>query len=121
MVEMQPAPEGLVGPAAAASPQGVDQVGRRRRRVLWGVVGVVVVLALLLGAGSWLWWARSSATSRSAGSASPSITRVMLPTGIGKGDIVSLGGATRAPETKVGRLEAGGMRVEQNQWIGSVW
>ena len=33
---------------------------------------------------------------------------------------MSLGGATRAPETKAGRLETGGMRVEQNQWIGSV-
>ena len=123
MVEMQPAPEGPVDPAMAPcpSPKDADREGLRRRRVLWGAVGVVVVLALLLGAGGWLWRPRPSATSRSAASASPSITRVLLPTGIGEGDIVSLGGATRAPETKAGRLEAGGMRVEQNQWIGSVY
>lgn len=78
--------------------------------MLWIVLSLVVVLAV--GAGSWLWWTRPSATSRSAASASPSIMRVLLPTGIGEGDIVSLGGATRAPETKAGRLESGGMRVE---------
>ena len=33
---------------------------------------------------------------------------------------MSLGGTIPAPETKAGRLEAGGMRAEQNQWIGSV-
>ena len=90
----------------------------RKKCMLWITFSLVVVLAV--GVGSWLWWTRSSTTSRSAASASPSITRVLLPTGIGKGDIVSLGGAIRAPETKAGRLEAGGMRVEQNQWIGSV-
>ncbi|WP_178384513.1 hypothetical protein [Actinomyces oris] len=54
MVEIQPAPEGPVDPAVAASPQDVDRVGHRRRRARWGAVGVVVVLAFLLGAGGWL-------------------------------------------------------------------
>ena len=36
MVEMQLAHEGFVGPDAAISPQGVDRMGRRRRRALWG-------------------------------------------------------------------------------------
>ena len=55
MVEMQPAPEGPVDPAVVIfSPQGVDRVGHRRRRARWGLVGVVVVLAFLLGAGGWL-------------------------------------------------------------------
>ena len=108
MVEMQPAPEGLVGPAAAASPHGVDQVGRRRKRLLWGTVGVVVVLALLLGAGGWLWWTR------------PGTTSVAVPAGVGRGDVMSLDGSIPAPETKTGRLETGGMRSERHQWIGSV-
>ena len=44
--------EGPVGPAVvpALSPHGVDRVRRRRKRLLWGAVGVVV-LALLLGVG----------------------------------------------------------------------
>ena len=122
MTKTPPSHEGPAGPAVvpAFSPHGVDRMGHRRRCALWGAVGVVVLALLLLGAGGWLWWTRPSATSRSAASASPSVTRVLLPTGIGKGDIVSLGGAIRAPETKAGRLEAGGMRVEQSQWIGSV-
>ena len=34
--------------------------------------------------------------------------------------MISLDGSIPAPETKVGRLEAGGMRSEGHQWIGSV-
>ena len=49
MTETPPAPEGSVSPVAAASPRGVDQVGRRRRRVLWGAIGVVVMLSLPTG------------------------------------------------------------------------
>ena len=33
---------------------------------------------------------------------------------------ISLDGSIPAPETKVGRLETGGMRSEGHQWIGSV-
>lgn len=84
--------------------------GARKKCMFWIAFSLVVVLAV--GVGNWVWRTRLSATSRSAASASPSITRVLLPTGIGEGDIVSLGGATRAPETKAGRLESGGMRVE---------
>ena len=53
MVEIQPAPEGPVDPAMvpSPSPKDADRERRRRRRVLWGAVGVVVVLALLLGVG----------------------------------------------------------------------
>ena len=108
MVEMQPTPEGLVTPAAAVFPQGVDRVRQRRRRVLWGVIGVVVVLALLLGAGGWLWWTR------------PSTTSVPLPVGAGRGDVISLDGSIPAPKTRTGRLKTGGVRSERHQWIGSV-
>lgn len=122
MVEMRPAPEGLVGPAAAASPQGVDQVGRRRKRLLWGAVGVVVVLALLLGLGGWLWWVRSSVAgaSQSTASVPPPLTSTSLPSGVEKGDLVSLGGAIPPKWTDKGTLESAGMHVEQNQWVGSV-
>ena len=34
--------------------------------------------------------------------------------------MISLDGSIPAPETKVGRLETGGMRSEGHQWIGSV-
>lgn len=108
MVEMQPAPEGPVDPAAATSPQGVDRVGHRRRHARWGVVGVVVVLALLLGTGGWLWrtW--------------PSVTSVPLPAGPGKSDVMSLDGTIPAQRTSEGKLETGGMRSERHQWVGSV-
>ena len=108
MVEMQLAHEGSVGPDAAISPQGVDRMGCRRRRALWGAVGVVVVLTLLLGLGGWLWWTR------------PSTTSVPLPAGAGSGDVISLDGSIPAPKTKTGRLKTGGMRSERHQWIGSV-
>ena len=110
MVEIQPAPEGSVSSVAATfSPQGVDRARQRRRRALWGAVGVIVVLALLLGAGGWLWWTR------------PSTTSVPLPAGVGRGSVMSLDGSIPAPETKAGRLETGGMRSERHQWIGSVY
>ena len=110
MVEIQPAPEGSVSSVAATfSPQGVDRARQRRRRALWGAVGVIVVLALLLGAGGWLWWTR------------PSTTSVPLPAGGGRGSVMSLDGSIPAPETKAGRLETGGMRSERHQWIGSVY
>ena len=76
--------------------------------MLWGAIGVVVVLALLLGAGGWLWWTR------------PGTTSVPLPAGARRGAVMSLDGSIPAPETKVGRLETGGMRSEGHQWIGSV-
>jgi hypothetical protein len=77
--------------------------------VLWGAIGVVVVLALLLGAGGWLWWTR------------PGTTSVPLPAGARRGAVMSLDGSIPAPETKAGRLETGGMRSERHQWIGSVY
>ena len=111
MTKTPPSHEGPAGPAVvpALSPHGVDRMGHRRRRALWGAVGVVVVLALLLlGAGGWLWWTR------------PSTTSVPLPAGVGRGNVISLHGSIPAPETKAGRLETGGMRSERHQWIGSV-
>jgi len=107
MVEMQLAHEGSVGPDAAISPQGVDRARQRRRRVLWGAVGVVVVLALLLGAGGWLWWTRLPTTTP-------------LPTGVEEGHTVSLGRSTPPPYTDDGKLEAGRMRKENHQWVGSL-
>ena len=107
MVEMQLAHEGSVGPDAAISPQGVDRMGCRRRRALWGAVGVVIVLTLLLGLGGWLWW---------TGRAPPALLYPRRWEGV----MISLDGSIPAPETKVGRLETGGMRSEGHQWIGSV-
>ena len=77
MVEMQLAHEGSVGPDAAISPQGVDRMGCRRRRALWGAVGVVIVLTLLLGLGGWLWWTR------------PGTTSVAVPAEVGRGDEIA--------------------------------
>lgn len=110
MVEMQPAPEGPVGPAMASSPspQGVVRVRHRRRRVLWSAIGVVVVLALLLGAGGWLWWTR------------PSTTRVSLPAGVERGETVPLASSLPPPQTRTGTLEYDSLRSERHQWIGSV-
>ena len=124
MVEIQPAPEGPVDPAMvpSPSPKDADRARRRRRRVLWGAVGVVAVLALLLGAGGWLWWFRSSmaGASQSTTSAPPPLTSTSLPSGVEKGDLVSLGGAIPPKWTDKGTLESAGMHVEQNQWVGSV-
>ena len=122
MVEMQPAPEGPVGSAAATSPQSVDRARQRRGRILWGAVGVVVVLALLLGVGGWLWWFRSgvAGASQSTTSAPPPLTSTSLPSGVEKGDLVSLGGTIPPKWTDKGTLESAGMHVEQNQWVGSV-
>lgn len=126
MVEMQPAPEGPVGPAAAISstpfPRDVGRERCRRRRVLWGAVGVVVVLAFLLGASGWLWWFRSSmaGASQSTASVPPPLTSTSLPSGVEKGDLVSLGGSVPPKWTDKGTLESAGMHVEQNQWVGSV-
>ena len=77
--------------------------------MLWAVIStVVVVVVIVAGLGGWLWWTR------------PSTTSVSLPRGVGKGEVMSLGGTIPAPETKAGRLETGGMRSERHQWIGSV-
>ena len=111
MVKMQPAHEDPVGPAAAPpsspTPQGADQVRQQRKRVLRGAVGVVVILALLLGAGGWLWWTRPP-------------TSAPLPAGIEEGHTVSLGRSTPPPYTDDGKLEAGHMRRENHQWVGSL-
>ena len=110
MVEMQPAPEGPVDPAMAPSPspQGIDRVRHRRRRALWGAVGVVVVLALLLGAGGWLWWTR------------PSTTSVSLPAGVEGGETVRLADSLPPRQTRTGTLEYDSLRSERHQWIASV-
>ena len=124
MVEIQPAPEGPVDPAMAPcpSPKDADRERYRRRRVLWGAVGVVVVLAFLLGAGGWLWWFRSSmaGASQSTASVPPPLTSTSLPSGVEKGDLVSLGGSVPPKWTDKGTLESAGMHVGQNQWVGSV-
>lgn len=108
MTETPPAPEGSVSPVAAASPQGVDQMGYRRRRALWGAVGIVVVLTLLLGLGGWLWWTR------------PSTTSVSLPAGMEGGETVPLASSLPPRQTRTGTLVLGGLRSERHQWIGSV-
>ncbi len=110
MVEMQPAPEGPVGPAMAPcpSPKDADREGLRRRRVLWGAVGVVVVLALLLGAGGWLWWTR------------PSTTSVSLPAGVEGGETVRLADSLPPRQTRTGALGYDSLRSERHQWIASV-
>lgn len=124
MTKTPPAHEGPAGPAVlpALSPHGVDRVRRRRKRLLWGAVGVVVVLALLLGLGGWLWWLRSgmAGASQPTASAPPPLTSTSLPSGVEKGDLVSLGGSIRPKRTDKGTLESAGMHVEQNQWVGSV-
>lgn len=124
MVEIQPAPEGPVDPVMAPcpSPKDADRERCRRRRVLWGAVGVVVVLAFLLGAGGWLWWFRSSmaGASQSTASVPPPLTSTSLPSGVEKGDLVSLGGSVPPKWTDKGTLESAGMHVGQNQWVGSV-
>ena len=110
MVEMQPAPEGPVDPAMAPcpSPKDADREGLRRRRVLWGAVGVVVVLALLLGAGGWLWWTR------------PSTTSVSLPAGVEGGETVRLADSLPPRQTRTGALGYDSLRSERHQWIASV-
>ena len=124
MTKTPPSHEGPAGPAVvpALSSHGVDRVRRRRRRALWGAVGVVVVLALLLGLGGWLWWLRSgmAGASQPTASAPPPLTSTSLPSGVEKGDLVSLGGSIRPKRTDKGTLESAGMHVEQNQWVGSV-
>ena len=110
MVEIQPAPEGPVDPAMAPcpSPKDADRERCRRRRVLWGAVGVVVVLALLLGAGGWLWWTR------------PSTTRVSLPAGVEGGETVRLADSLPRRQTRTGALGYDSLRSERHQWIASV-
>ena len=124
MTKTPPSHEGPAGPAVvpALSSHGVDRVRRRRRRALWGAVGGVVVLALLLGLGGWLWWLRSgmAGASQPTASAPPPLTSTSLPSGVEKGDLVSLGGSIRPKRTDKGTLESAGMHVEQNQWVGSV-
>ena len=110
MVEMQPAPEGPVDPAMAPSPspKDADRERFRRRRVLWGAVGVVVVLALLLGTGGWLWWTH------------PSTTRDSLPAGVEGGETVRLADSLPPRQTRTGALGYDSLRSERHQWIASV-
>ena len=79
MTKTPPSHEGPAGPAVvpALSSHGVDRVRRRRRRALWGAVGVVIVLTLLLGLGGWLWWTR------------PGTTSVAVPAEVGRGDDIA--------------------------------
>ena len=109
MTMAPPAHESPESPAVAtSSPYGIDRVRHRRKRLLWGVVGVVVVLALLLGAGGWLWWTR------------PSTTRVSLPAGVEGGETVPLASSLPPRQARTGTLVLGGLRSERHQWIGSV-
>ena len=109
MTMAPPAHESSESPAVAtSSPYGIDRVRHRRKRLLWGVVGVVVMLALLLGAGGWLWWTR------------PSTTRVSLPAGVEGGETVPLASSLPPRQARTGTLVLGGLRSERHQWIGSV-
>ena len=76
--------------------------------MLWGAVGVVVVLALLLGTGGWLWWTH------------PSTTRVSLPAGVEGGETVRLADSLPPRQTRTGALGYDSLRSERHQWIGSV-
>ena len=66
------------------------------------------MLALLLGAGGWLWWTR------------PSTTRVSLPAGVEGGETVPLASSLPPRQARTGTLVLGGLRSERHQWIGSV-
>ena len=58
--------------------------------------------------------------SQSTASVPPPLTSTSLPSGVEKGDLVSLGGSVPPKWTDKGTLESAGMHVEQNQWVGSV-
>ena len=69
---------------------------------------IVIVVAIAVGAGGWLWWTR------------PSTTRVSLPAGVEGGETVRLADSLPPPQTRTGTLEYDSLRSERHQWIASV-
>ena len=69
---------------------------------------IVIVVAIAVGAGGWLWWTR------------PSTTRVSLPAGVEGGETVPLASSLPPRQTRTGTLAFGGLRSERHQWIASV-
>ena len=69
---------------------------------------IIIVVAIAVGAGGWLWWTR------------PSTTSVSLPAGVEGGETVRLADSLPPRQTRTGALEYDSLRSERHQWIGSV-
>ena len=70
---------------------------------------IVIVVAIAVGAGGWLWWTR------------PSTTSVSLPAGVEGGETVRLADSLPPRQARTGTLVFEGLRSERHQWIGSVY
>ena len=71
-------------------------------------VAIVIVVAIAVGTGGWLWWTR------------PSVTSVSLPAGVEGGETVPLASSLPPRQARTGTLVFGGLHSERHQWIGSV-
>ncbi|RJF40169.1 hypothetical protein D4740_12560, partial [Actinomyces sp. 2119] len=76
------------------------------RRVVRAVV--VAVVLVLVAAGARLWWEN------------PSRRSVELPEGIEQGVVAEIGGIGPLC-TSVGLVEAGGLRAQGHEWVGTLW
>lgn len=89
---------------------------RKRKHSLQAAVAIIVIsVALEAGIGVWLWRGDSNITGASqSNTSSPQAPKsVPLPSGIQKGDLVSLDGALPPKRSSTGKLESGGVEFEQ--------
>ena len=88
----------------------VASIRKSGKRYLMSVIICALTgfsITAVLGVGAWAWWSRPP-------------TSAPLPAGIEEGHTVSLGRSTPPPYTDDGKLEAGHMRRENHQWVGSL-
>ncbi|TFH50768.1 hypothetical protein E4J66_13995 [Actinomyces viscosus] len=89
--------------------------------LLWVVVAVVVV-ATAAGVGGWVWSTHMGAVGGSQATEKPPspLKSTPLPSGVERGEVITLGGSLPSENTDKGILESAGMHVENNRWVGSV-
>lgn len=91
----------------SANVTSIRRPGKHNRMmaIICTLTGIYITAVLSVNA--WAWWTRLP-------------TSTPLPTGVEEGHTVSLGRSTPPPYTDDGKLEAGRMRKENHQWVGSL-